>query len=440
MHELTRLIQADMKVSLGVTEPGAIALAASRARSLAPGEVTRVLLEVNSGIYKNAFTCGIPGTEETGNLFAAALGVTAGDWTKGLASLSVIGPEQLDEARRLIREKKVEVRVHEVSSALFIRVTVETQTDCAQAVIEGRHDQITRLTQNGVVLEEKNGPDGAEAKPPKTAGTAKEEPADSSAVTGYTVSQFWDYIHTVPAEEIGMVREAYRINLALMEEGAENAGAPLCKVFLEQNGGALCSGDCRLTEQAMTAAAIEARVRGFDRPAMSITGSGNHGILCTVPLHAYAKVNGLSEESLLRATALSYLITMYIKEYSGKLSAFCGCAIAAGCGAAAGLLFLSGGSREQLDLVIRNFASSITGMICTGGNPACVMKASTAVDTANWAVKLALENRAVEPQHGICAATPEQTMRNMGLIASPGMEETEKTILEILEEKSRGIQ
>ena len=39
--------------------------------------------------------------------------------------------------------------------------------------------------------------------------------------------------------------------------------------------------------------------------------------------------------------------------------------------------------------------------------------------------------------HGINGDTPEKTMENMGRIASPGMVGTEKTIVEILEEKRR---
>ena len=41
----------------------------------------------------------------------------------------------------------------------------------------------------------------------------------------------------------------------------------------------------------------------------------------------------------------------------------------------------------------------------------------------------------IDSRHGINGETPEQTMRNMGLIVSPGMTETEKTIVEIFENK-----
>ena len=170
---------------------------------------------------------------------------------------------------------------------------------------------------------------------------------------------------------------------------------------------------------------------------MSITGSGAHGIIAAMPLFAYYEVNYevVDDDLLLRATALSYLITMYIKEYSGKLSAFCGCGIAAGTGMACGLAYLRGGGEEELTKVIQNMASGLTGMICDGGNHGCVMKGITAVDAAFRAVDLAMEGICIENIHGINGKTPEDTMRNMGLIASPGMEETEKTIVEIIENK-----
>ena len=185
-------------------------------------------------------------------------------------------------------------------------------------------------------------------------------------------------------------------------------------------------------------AAIEARVIGLDKPAMSITGSGAHGIIATMPLYAEYKIQNLSEEKLLRATALSYLVCMYIKEYSGRLSAFCGCAIAAGTGMACGLVLLRDGTVEQMGHTINNMASSITGMICDGGNQGCTMKGIVAVDAAFRSLEMAMDGVYVYNVHGINASTPERTMRHMGLIASPGMVGTEKTIVEILEDKLKG--
>ena len=421
MHALTRMIKDDMKVSLGVTEPGAIALAVAKARSLTGGELRAILLDINSGIYKNAFTCAIPGTNETGNQFAAALGAVAGDWTRGLAALDGVTDEDVQAARILVNAGKVEVTLHEISSALYVRATVNSELGTASVTIEGTHDHIAKVEKNGAVVEE------------HPYHTARESDADN--ITAYSLADLWSYTAEVPADEIAFIEEAYEVNLRLMEAGAKSQRTDLCKSMIADNGNALVSTDELKTAQALTAAAIEARVRGLDLPAMSIAGSGNHGIISTMPLYASATVRNLSAEALHRATALGYLVTMYIKAYSGKLSAFCGCAIAAGTGMAVGRLFLLGGTLAQAGLVISNMASSLTGVICTGGNPACVLKAAIAVDIGHKAVDMALQNIAVAPEHGIIGSTPEETMRFMGRIASPGMQETEETIIEIFKEK-----
>ena len=85
--------------------------------------------------------------------------------------------------------------------------------------------------------------------------------------------------------------------------------------------------------------------------------------------------------------------------------------------------------------VINNMASSITGMICDGGNQGCTMKGIVAVDAAFRSVDLAKNDTYIFNVHGINGRTPELTMKHMGLIASPGMVGTEKTIVEIFEEK-----
>lgn len=80
-------------------------------------------------------------------------------------------------------------------------------------------------------------------------------------------------------------------------------------------------------------------------------------------------------------------------------------------------------------------ASSITGMICDGGNQGCIMKGITAVELSFTSAELAMRGRYILSNHGINGKTAEDTLRNMGLIASPGMVETEKTIIDILKKK-----
>lgn len=431
MKELSKLILEDMKPALGVTEPGAIAFAVAKARSFIKGELSGVEVALNSGMYKNAFTCGIPNSPEVGNVFAAALGAVAGNAEKGLEALADVKPEDNEKARKLIEEGKVSVTLDSITSRIFIEARVKTESEEAVVTIRDSHTNITKILVNGKTEFE------SEAESVKYEGDAETEEAvrETAVVHKYTLQQLYDYVQTVDLKVIAFIKEAYDVNRALFEEGLHNPRTTFARYLLKKNGGEVISEDEQTTASLLCNAAIEARVIGLDKPAMSITGSGAHGIIATMPLYAAYKVNGYTEEQLLRATALSYLVCMYIKEYSGKLSAFCGCAIAAGTGMACGLVYLRGGTIEMMTHTINNLASSITGMICDGGNQGCTMKGIAAVDAAYQSVELSMNGVYIDEVHGINGSTPEETMRNMGLIASPGMVGTEKTIVEIFENK-----
>lgn len=426
MHELSQMIKDDMKPALGVTEPGAIAFAVAKARSFTKGDIKKVNVAMNSGMYKNAFTCGIPNSNEVGNIFAAALGVVAGNADKGLESLADVTPEDNVKAQEMIDQGKITVELSGITSRIFIEATVETEEDKAIVTIRDSHTNITKIIVNDKVEletedEKKTEEDGGEE--------------ESHSIHKYTLQQLYDYVTTVDIEEIRFINEAYKVNLELFHEGLENPRTTFARQLLAINNGKEVSDDEQKTASLMCNAAIEARVIGLDKPAMSITGSGAHGIIATMPLYAAYKVNGYTEKQLLRATALSYLVCMYIKEYSGRLSAFCGCAIAAGSGMACALVYLRGGTVEMMAHTLNNMASSITGMICDGGNQGCTMKGVAAVDAAYKSVEFAMNGIYISEVHGINGNTPEETMRNMGLIASPGMVGTEKTIVEIFEDK-----
>ena len=414
-----------MKPALGVTEPGAIAFAVSTAKAHIKGTVKRVGLRLNSGMYKNAFTCGIPGTSEVGNYYAAALGAVAADPKKGLECLEGIGKAEEEAAGEMIKAGMISVSMSSITSRIFIEATVTGEDSEAVVTIQDAHTNITKITENGTVVFEK------EAK------AAQESKEDTPLIHQYTLAQMVEYVNTVSAQELDFIKEAYKVNYELLQEGLKSPKTTYGPYLLKKNGGVLVSEDERKTASLFCNGAIEARVIGLSKPAMSITGSGAHGIIATMPLYAVYKINNYTDEQLLRATALSYLVCMYIKEYSGKLSAFCGCAIAAGTGMACALAWLKGAGAETMEKVINNMASSITGMICDGGNQGCTMKGIVAVDAAFDSVELAIDDVYIYNAHGINGATPEETMHNMGLIASPGMTGTEKTIVDILDGKNK---
>lgn len=423
MHVLTELIKNDMKPALGVTEPGAIAFAVSTAKEYTDGIVEQVTVALNSGMYKNAFTCGIPNSDEVGNVFAAALGVVAGNAKKGLECLEDVTEEDNKRAEELVSQGKVKVVLDHIGSEITIDATVKTDKDTCVVKIAGAHTDIYHIEKNGEVLFQKE--------------KKEAESLEEAVIHRYSIGEILKYIEEVDNKEIAFIRDSFMMNMELLEEGLQSSKTSFGPWLKIKNGGKLISEDELNTAQLLCNGAIEARVLGLNKPAMSITGSGAHGIIATLPLFAYQQIHReeIAEDILLRATALSFLITMYIKEYSGRLSAFCGCGIAAGTGMACGLCYLKGGKEEEISKVICNMASGITGMICDGGNQGCTMKGIVAVDAAFRAVELAMADAVIDSVHGINGKSPEETMRNMGQIASPGMSATEKTIVEIMQNK-----
>lgn len=426
MDRLTELIKTDMKPALGVTEPGAIAFAVATAREYTEGEIVKVKVSLNSGMYKNAFTCGIPNSSQFGNLYAAALGAVAAKAELGLESLAHITREDNDRAAKMVENGKVEVVMDHVGSQITIDAAVITEKDSVTVRIRESHTGIVSIEKNGEIIFSR-----------ESSGENKNGAEEIPAIHQYTLHELLAYVSDVPEREISFIREAFSMNMELLEEGLHSDRTIITKQLLRENQNQIISKDALRTAQLLCNGAIEARVLGLNRPAMSITGSGAHGIIATMPLFAYFQVHygEVGDVLLLRAAALSYLITMYIKEYSGKLSAFCGCGIAAGCGMACGLAFLRGAKERQIGMVIRNMASGLTGMICDGGNHGCAMKGIVSVDAAYRAVDLAMQDAGIGEIHGINGRTPEETMRYMGMIASPGMVHTEETIVGIMEQK-----
>lgn len=423
MHILTKIIKEDMKPALGVTEPGAIAFAVAKAKSYIQGNIEEVKVRLNSGIYKNAYTCGIPNSDQVGNTFAAALGVVAGKAEKGLESLEDVTEEDNKKAQKLIDAGKIKVELNKISSDIFIEVEVKSGKEVSVVKIEGTHTNIVEIVVNGEVIFKKE------------IETKVEEKVEEISLHNYSVKEILDYINSVELSEIDFVMNAHDMNMVLFQEGLNSKRTTFVKQLWKMNGERLFSENSLNTAQLLCNGAIEARVLGLNKPAMSITGSGAHGIITTLPVLAECRVKGLSDEKLIRATMLSYLICTYIKEYSGRLSAFCGCGIAGGTGTACAIGYLRGAGVEEITNIINNMAAGITGMICDGGNQGCTMKGIVAVDAAFRAVEMAMNNTYIFNIHGINGVTPEKTMMNMGKIASPGMIETEKVIVDIFKDK-----
>ena len=416
--DFTSLLKSEIKPALGVTEVGAIALAAARAYDAVGGSLIHIQMVMNGGMYKNAFSCAIPGTEELGCEMAAALGALGGDWKQGLEVLKNINANHVAQAKAL--SIPIEIEVDETKDSIYIFAEVTTTKGVGLCRIEDFHANIVYVAKDDEVLFE------AEKK---EAAAAKADVIDFEAVT---VADMVDYAKNVPIEELDCIKGMIEMNCQLSAEGEKGVGLGIWKTLSAfQNKGALGS-DMIYAAQKLTCSAMDARLAGLPFAAMSIVGSGSHGILCSMPVVSYGRYMEKSEEEIIRAVALSGLITIFSKHYTGRLSALCGCVLGGGSGAASGIVYLMGGGAKEVSAAMDHMAANLTGMICDGGSTGCALKASAGVYSAYLSAMLAMEGVEIPHNFGVIGSSAEQTEKNLGRISDEGMAPMDTTIIDVM--------
>ena len=416
--DFTSLLKSEIKPALGVTEVGAIALAAARAYDAVGGSLLHIQMVMNGGMYKNAFSCAIPGTEELGCEMAAALGALGGDWKLGLEVLKNINAGHVAQAKAL--SIPIEIEVDETKDSIYIYAEVTTTKGVGLCRIEDFHANIVYVAKDDEVL--------FEAEKTETAA-AKADIVDFEAVT---VADMVDYAKIVPIEELDCIKGMIEMNCQLSAEGEKGVGLGIWKTLSAfQNKGALGS-DMIYAAQKLTCSAMDALLAGLPFAAMSIVGSGSHGILCSMPVVSYGRYMEKSEEEIVRAVALSGLITIFSKHYTGRLSALCGCVLGGGSGAASGIVYLMGGGAKEVSAAMDHMAANLTGMICDGGSTGCALKASAGVYSAYLSAMLAMEGVEIPHNFGVIGSSAEQTEKNLGRISDEGMAPMDTTIIDVM--------
>lgn len=420
---LLQLLRDETKPALGVTEPMSVALAAATAYKALGGEIRGIRVITNPELFKTGASVVIPGTREIGIPMAAAFGALVGDPSLGLEVLRNLDADSVDRASTLVKNGSVSVETKKDEHRLYVEVEITTDTGTARAIARGRHDNV-------VLVGEDTADFGSEEEPPSSAFEFDLRPVPAAHLLHFA--------RTVPFEYITFLLGAVEMNLKLAELGllggyGLEAGLTISKMIED---GTL-SDDFSSRAEILVAAACDARLGGASLPAMSIAGSGSHGITATLPLSAVATRYAKTEEELARAVALSFLITLFVKTFSGRLSALCGCAVAAGAGASAGIALMLGGTDEQIGSAVKNVAADVTGIICDGGNFGCALKTATGAASAIRSALLALRGHAVPPGSGIVAESLDETIRNLGMVSAPGMTATDEVIMDIVARSHR---
>ena len=435
--EIIALIKREVKPALGCTEPIAVALAVAKAAEIINDNCSccdcwrmqadfRLDVAVSGNILKNGMGVGIPGTGMVGLPVAAALGAVCGDSSKGLEVLQGLTPEAVERAKELVSKGCVHISVADTEHLLYVKATVGVEGGLqasaevdphAYAVIEDDHDRIVETSFADKILMSS-----------ESAAAAKEYVQDFYDLT---VKDIWDFALSAPYESIAFILGDRELNLALAEEGLRGDYGLRVGKAIRENQKEVFGDDYLSYAMGMTAAASDARMAGSTLPAMSNSGSGNQGITVSMPVIAYALKYKVADEPLARALILSNLVAIHIKHYLGKLSALCGCVVAS-TGSACGIVYLQGGSYDQVCAAIKNMAGNITGMVCDGAKVGCAMKVASGVSCAVQSAVLALRGTCIPSTDGIIEDDVEKTIRNIGTIGSAGMKVTDRMILDIM--------
>lgn len=418
------LIKHEVVPALGCTEPIALALAAATAEKYL-GNMQPDLIEawVSPNLMKNGIGVGVPGTGMKGMPVAAAVGALGGNPDAGLEVLKDLTEEKVAAAKILLSENKVKVTTRQVPNILYVECRISSGKDMVTVVIEDEHTNITRIVKNKETIF------SSKSNNLRVAERHKEL---HLLAKNTRVEDIWDFAMQAPLEMIEFIEEASLMNTRISQEGLNNdyglkVGRTLCANIKK----GILQEDLMNAVIEKSSAASDARMDGCKLPVMSNSGSGNQGITATMPVVVTAEFVKASREKLIRALILSHFVAIHIKAHLDKLSALCA-ATAAAMGASAGIVYLMGGTEQQSEYAIANMVGDIAGIICDGAKESCSLKVSSSVGAAVRAALLALENIRVTREQGINDEYIEKVINNLGILATEGMKETDKTILNIM--------
>ena len=406
---------------MGCTEPIAIAYAAAVARRTLGRPARRVEVEASGNIIKNVKSVFVPNTGGLRGIpAAAAAGMAAGNPDLELEVLSQIGEAEQAAIRQYLEDTPITVKLAASPFIFDITIRAWAEEESALVRIVNYHTNIVRIEKNGQVLKE------VEAQ-----AAAEEGLTDKAVLSVEGILEFARECRLSDVEEV--IDRQVRYNTAIAQEGLRgDYGANIGQVLLDTYG-----QDVKIRAKAMAAAGSDARMNGCGLPVVIVSGSGNQGLTASLPVVEYAKELGVDRETMLRAVMVSDLITIHLKAEIGRLSAYCG-AVSAGCGSGAGIAWLYGREKDPASLLkdvshtIVNALAVDSGIVCDGAKASCAAKIASAVDAGLLGFYMYQKGQQFRGGDGIISKGVEETIRNIGLLATQGMRETDREILDIM--------
>ncbi|WP_293555946.1 L-serine ammonia-lyase, iron-sulfur-dependent, subunit alpha [Phascolarctobacterium sp.] len=398
--------------AMGCTEPIAIAYCAAVCREQLGAEPEEIEIWVSRNIIKNVKSVVVPNTDHMKGIeVACAAGIVAAHSERQLEVLAYITAEEKVALKELAESGKIKIHVSEEPDIFYIRVFLAANGQNAEVTIRTDHTNVTSIKKNGATILSK-----------------PIVPEEEEAKSLWRIEDVLDAARHMPLDNVKhLLERQIEYNMAISKEGLDHDyGASIGKILLRRDPDSL-----RTRARASAAAGSDARMNGCELPVVITSGSGNQGITASVPVVIYAHALAAGEEKLLRAVLLSDLITIYLKQGIGKLSAYCG-AISAGCGSGAGIAYLHDCTDEQIEHAVENALAINSGIICDGAKSSCAAKIAMAVEGGLLGFDMAMAEHNFEGGDGIVQETADETIAAVGKIASQGMVETDKEIIDVM--------
>lgn len=414
-EEFIRIIKEELVPAMGCTEPIALAYAAARGREVLGCEPERMVAKCSGNMIKNVRCVTIPNSGGlTGIEAACILGGLAGDASAGMEVLERVGDAERARTREFLAKNGCRVEFLDSEIALHFIIELSAAEHTVTVEVRHTHTNVVLITRDGDVVFEKD-------KELADKGYS----TDRSRLSLETIKAFADEV------DLALIRDIYerqiRYNMDIAYEGISgDYGIGIGRVIR----GSYADGVVTRMK-AFAAAASEARMGGCDMPVIINSGSGNQGIASSVPVIVYAREKNIPTEKLYRSLAFSSLLTIYQKEFIGKLSAFCG-AVSASCASAAAITYMAGGTIAQIKATIDNTLANIPGIICDGAKISCAAKIASSLDASMMAHYLAMQNKEYEAYTGILKEDAGETISCVGYIGKVGMHQTDKEIIKMM--------
>ncbi|MBR1979976.1 serine dehydratase subunit alpha family protein [Candidatus Proelusimicrobium excrementi] len=424
---LKQVLKGQVYPAMGCTEPVSVALCAANASALHKGRIKKAVVFVDSATFKNGLGVRIPNTDgEKGNLLAAALGLLTAKPKLGMEILKGVSSSVLKKAKIMLEEKAVTIKVKN-QKGFYIKTEVLFEDGYkTKAVISGCHTAVTYLEDNGRVLIDVK----AEVKTGKSEGDFKRLLAKSSLADLVREAQNAD------DEDLAYIKEGALMNLAAAKKGANLKKVGFYLSELVKLG--MLDKNLINSAKILASQAADARMDGIAVPVMSSGESGNQGIVAVlVPYHVGKRLK-IKEKIILQSIALSHLLNGYVKAFTGDLAPICGCAIAAGVGASAAIVYQQkGADLKAITLAVNNIISDIGGMLCDGAKSGCALKVVSSVDSALRAAFMGMNHYGITEVEGFIGKTAEATIQNLSRISTVGMVKVDTTIVDIMKSKTK---